>query len=169
MVKGGTIGDGFFDGYPEMNFGPEGEGGVLNPDLRLDELQLKVQQLRGVFDPSAAAVTNISNDNAAAVTNISNDNAVTNNFNNTQIPVPVTIVPNVARNQVDPVSMAINAVSPGLTSPVNITNISNVGNTTDNSSTSVATGGGSGNVNVPSGRSYNLDQSFNSVQRPAYA
>lgn len=44
-----------------------------------------------------------------------------------------------------------------------VTNIIN-NNTTNNSS-----GGGSRSGNVPAGRSYNIDQSFNGVQRPAYA
>ncbi len=165
MVKGGTIGDGFFDGYPEMNFGPEGEGGLLNPDLRMDELQQKAQQLRLIFDPSSSSSNNTTNN---AVTN-NNNNELTNQYLSNQNPVPVSIVPNVARNQVADDSMLINALSPELGNSTNITNISNVGNSTDNSTTAVASSGGSGNVNVGADRSYNQDQSFMRSQRNAYA
>ena len=165
MVKGGTIGDGFFDGYPEMNFGPEGEGGLLNPDLKMDELQQKAQQLRLIFDPSSSSSNNTTNN---AVTN-NNNNELTNQYLSNQNPVPVSIVPNVARNQVADDSMLINALSPELGNSTNITNISNVGNSTDNSTTAVASSGGSGNVNVGADRSYNQDQSFMRSQRNAYA
>ena len=82
--------------------------------------------------------------------------------------MPVNIVPGVATNQVSDSSMVINALSPEVTNPVNITNISNVGNNTDNSTTAIGSSGGS-SVNVPAGRSYNMDQSFLRSQRPAYA
>ena len=173
MVKGGTIGDGFFDGYPEMNFGPEGEGGLLNPDLRMDELQQKAQQLRLIFDPSSSSINNTNNaqtNNTTnnALTNNTTNNALTDRYIGNQYPVPVNIVPGVATNQVSDSSMVINALSPEVTNPVNITNISNVGNNTDNSTTAIGSSGGS-SVNVPAGRSYNMDQSFLRSQRPAYA
>jgi len=158
MVKGGTIGEGFFDGYPEMDFGPEGEGGLLNPDLKLNELTIKARQLRGVFD---------ANIEPQQPTQQSPLRPPMQMPSIAQPPVPVVIVPTVQTNQVAPESMAINALSPQAVAPVNITNVSNVGNSVDNSSTAVSAGGGSGPVHAA--RTYNGDPVLQSVMHPAYA
>ena len=48
MANGGTIGSGWFDG-PEISFGKAGSGGILNPDLKLDQLVEKIEQVNFVL------------------------------------------------------------------------------------------------------------------------
>ena len=49
MANGGKIGEGYFDGIREVDFGPKGSGGILNPDLKLDQLAEKIQQANFVL------------------------------------------------------------------------------------------------------------------------
>jgi hypothetical protein len=69
-------------------------------------------------------------------------------------------------------SVGTNEVS-GLTSNLRESSVivasSPVTNIINNNTTNNTSGGGSRSGNVPAGRSYNIDQSFNGVQRPAYA
>ena len=69
-------------------------------------------------------------------------------------------------------SVGTNEVS-GLTSNLRESSVivasSPVTNIFNNNTTNNTSGGGGRSGNVPAGRSYNIDQSFNGVQRPAYA
>ena len=49
MANGGKIGEGYFDGIQEVDFGPKGSGGILNPDLKLDQLVEKIEQANFVL------------------------------------------------------------------------------------------------------------------------
>ena len=49
MANGGKIGEGYFDGIREVDFGPKGSGGILNPDLKLDQLVEKIEQANFVL------------------------------------------------------------------------------------------------------------------------
>jgi len=80
-------------------------------------------------------------------------------------PDSVRIIPQVAANQITERSLMLGQQSGNLNLLQPVQNVTNV---TNNNSTNVS-GGGGGGGNVPSGRSYNIDQSFNSLQRPAYA
>ena len=80
-------------------------------------------------------------------------------------PDSVRIIPQVAANQITERSLMLGQQSGNLNLLQPVQNVTNV---TNNNSTNFS-GGGGGGGNVPSGRSYNIDQSFNSLQRPAYA
>jgi hypothetical protein len=110
--------------------------------------------------------TELSAANLPGAGNIESSRANTIRTTSVSIASPnsVRILPQVGTNQITERSLMLGRQSGNLNIVQPVQNVTNV----TNNNTSVA-GGGGGGGNMPSGRSYNLDQSFNSVQRPAYA
>lgn len=49
MANGGKAGSGYFDGMKEVDFGPKGSGGILNPNLNIDKLVETVEKVNFVL------------------------------------------------------------------------------------------------------------------------
>lgn len=91
MANGGKTGDGYFDG-PEIDFGPKGEGGILNPKLKTDELVEQIGKVNFILGktnvpPSeqknlSSNVTNNNMMNGGSTANINSGNSTTNNISN---------------------------------------------------------------------------------------
>jgi len=137
MVEGGSIKDGFFDvGNPNMDFGPEGEGGLLNPNLKMEELEKKVRQIRNIFGQSLQLTPAMANQPS---------------FDQYQSPLGST--------NLTPQTSTITS-SRSDTKQIIVNNNNVVGSVDSSTNVSGAMGGGAGSNSLSAGAARNNDKTF---------